>query len=145
MLSNEMKIIYEDPKDILYHRWVDNDGPHDMWYKNSIYIADDYKDMDIPRELAEFLDKWTLKIEEYKKSYAELYPVKNTRITFIYQEYVYEITPITLSATYRTNFMSDEYYDAPWHSLFEEYQRDIRDSLKAELGVKYSRYIGFLD
>ena len=116
-----------------------------MWYKNSFYITDDYRKQDIPKELVEFLDEWTIKIAEYKKAFVERYPVKNASIKFIYQEYVYEITPLTLLATYRTNFMSDEYYDVPWHSLFEEYQKAIRDDLETKLGVKYSNYIGFLD
>ena len=96
-------------------------------------------------KLKTFLEKWTEKIKEYKKTYVEMYPVKLAEIKFIYQDIVYSINPYTVSATYMTNFLRNEYYEVEWDSLFETYQREIRDDLKKELGVKYSKYIGFLD
>ena len=128
----------------MYYKWFDDEGSYDMWYKMATTIYD-YNQMDVPSELVDFLKKWTNKIEEYKKTYCEAYPVKLAKIEFIYKDFVYAILPTTINATYKTNFMSDEYYDVSWDSLFETYQREIRDDLKKELGVIHSRYIGFLD
>ena len=41
--------------------------------------------------------------------------------------------------------LGDEEYEVSWDSLIEEYEREIRDELEKELGVKHSRYIGMLD
>ena len=41
--------------------------------------------------------------------------------------------------------MSEEEYEVSWDSLFEEYEREIRDDLEKELGVIHSRYQGMLD
>ena len=71
--------------------------------------------------------------------------MKLSHIEFIYHDVVYVISPLNVSATYRTNFMSDEEYEVSWDSLFEEYEREIRDDLEKELGVKHSRYWGMLD
>ena len=140
-----MKVLYKNPNDFTkYTRWSDNDGIHDIWYEKVTYVFD-YKNMDLPSEMVEFLDKWNNKILEYKKSYVEMYPVKLAHIEFIYKDVVYAIYPSTVSATYTTDFMSDEEYEASWDSLFESYQREIRNEMEKELGVKYSRYIGFLD
>lgn len=49
------------------------------------------------------------------------------------------------SASYKIDFMSDEEYEVSWDSLFEEYQREIRNDLEKEQGVKHSRYFGMLD
>ena len=91
------------------------------------------------------IEKWSLKIEEYKKTYIEPYPVKLAHIIFIYDDVVYSLYPTAVSAVYKTNFMSDDYYEVSWDSLFENYQLDIREDMEKELGVKYSKYIGFLD
>ena len=87
-----------------------------------------------------FLDKWNKKVLEYKKTFVEQYPVKLARIEFIYDNVVYAIYPKNVSATYMTDFMSNEVYEVSWDSLFEEYEREIRDGLEKELGVKHSRY-----
>ena len=79
------------------------------------------------------------------KSYKEMYPVKLAKIDFIYKDVIYRIYPTTIKATYKSDFMSDEPYDVSWDSLFETYQREIRDDMKNELGIIYSRYTGFLD
>ena len=71
--------------------------------------------------------------------------MKLAHIEFIYKDVVYAIYPKNVSATYKTNFMSEEEYEVSWDSLFEEYQREIRDDLEKELGVKHSRYWGMLD
>ena len=140
-----MKVLYSKPNNCAkYIKWSDNNGIHDIWYEKVTYIFD-YKNMDLPNELLEFLDKWKNKILEYKKSYIEMYPVKLAHIEFIYKDVVYGIYPATVSATYTTNFMSDHEYETSWDSLFECYQREIRDEMRKELGVEYSRYIGFLD
>ena len=141
-----MKVIYTKPKDdnFEYKRWFDNNGTFDIWYKDVVSLYD-YQYLDIPNELKLFLDKWNKKILEYKKEFIEQYPVKLAHIEFIYDDVVYAIYPMNVSATYKTSFMSDEEYEVPWNSLFEEYQREIRNDLEKELEVKHSRYFGMLD
>ena len=89
--------------------------------------------------------EWEARIAEYKKTYREAYPVKLAKIELVYADEVYEIRPAAVGATYETDFMSDEPYTVSWDSLFEEYERDIRDDLRARLGVEFSRYFGMLD
>ena len=141
-----MKVIYSKPvnNETAYKRWFDNNGTFDIWYKKAVSLYN-YQNMNIPNELKLFLDKWNNKILEYKKTYIEQYPVKLAHIEFIYQDVVYAIYPANVSATYTTDFMSDEEYEASWDSLLEEYQRDIRDDLEKELGVEHSKYWGMLD
>lgn len=141
-----MKVIYSKPNDdnLEYKRWFDNNGHFDIWYKDTTSLYD-YQNLDIPNELKTFLDKWNKKILKYKETFVERYPVKLAHIEFIYDDVVYEIYPMNVSATYRTDFLSDEEYEVSWDSLFEEYQREIRDDLEKELGVKHSRYFGMLD
>lgn len=139
-----MKVLYENPNDFEYKRWFDNNGTYDIWYKK-VTMLYNYQNLDIPIELKLFLDKWNIKIKDYKETYIERYPVKLAEIEFIYKDIVYAIYPSVVSATYTTNFMSDEEYEVSWDSLFEEYQREIRDDLEKELGVKHSRYWGMLD
>ena len=140
-----MKVYYTEPKDNKrYLKWFDNNGKYDIWYEKATMLFD-YNEADIPLELKNFLDKWSKKIEEYKENYVELYPVKLAHIEFIYNDVVYSIYPNTIKATYMTSFLSDKEYEVEWDSLFETYQRKIRDDMEKELGVKYSRYWGFLD
>jgi len=141
-----MKVIYTKPKDdnFEYKRWFDNNGTFDIWYKDVVSLYD-YQYLDIPNELKLFLDKWNKKILEYKKTFIEQYPVKLAHIEFIYNDIVYAIYPMNVSATYTTSFMSDEEYEVSWDDLFEEYQREIRNDLERELAVKHSRYFGMLD
>lgn len=141
-----MKVSYKEPKqnNFKYKRWYDNNGTFDIWYKDAIMLYD-YQNMDIPNELKLFLDKWNEKMLDYKAKFKEMYPVKLAHIEFIYEDVVYVIYPMNVSATYMTNFMSDEEYEVGWDSLFEEYQGKIRDDLEKELGVKHSRYFGMLD
>ena len=82
---------------------------------------------------------------QIKETFIELYPVKHASIELIYNDVVYSIYPMNVSASYVTNFMSDEEYEVSWDALFEEYQREIRDDLEKELGVIHSRYFGMLD
>jgi len=141
-----MKVLYNKPENnnFEYKRWFDNNGNFDIWYKDSISLYD-YQNLDIPNELKVFLDKWNKKILEYKESFIEQYPVKLAHIEFIYDDVVYAIYPMNVSATYTTSFMSDKEYEVSWDSLFEEYQSEIRDDLEKKLGVKHSRYWGMLD
>ena len=140
-----MKVIYKDPKDkIKYKKWFDNSGHYDIWYENPTLIFD-YENMDLPEELKQFLDMWSNKILNYMETYIERYPVKLAHIEFIYKDVVYTIYPSTIKATYKSTFMRDEPYDVSWDSLFETYQREIRDDLQRILNVKHSRYYGFLD
>ena len=141
-----MEIIHTMPKndDISYNRWFDDNGTFDIWYKDVVSLYD-YQNLDIPNELRRFLDKWNKKILEYKKKIIEQYPVKLARIEFIYNDIVYSIHPINVSATYKTDFMSDEEYEVSWDYLFEEYELEIRKDLEKERGVKHSRYFGMLD
>ena len=139
-----MKVVYKEPNQKGYYRWCDNNGLHNVWYKEIISLFD-YEEKDIPDKLRNFLDKWTNKIQKYKETYQEMYPVKLAHIEFIYQDTVYCIYPETIKATYKSNFLRDDYYDVSYDSLFETYQRELRSELEKDLGVIYSRYIGFLD
>ena len=141
-----MKVTYNKPNNdnYEYKRWFDNNGTFDIWYKDIVSLYD-YQNLDIPNELKMFLDKWNKKVLEYKKTFVEPYPVKLARIEFIYDNVVYAIYPKNVSASYMTDFMSNEVYEVSWDSLFEEYQREIRKDLETELGVKHSRYWGMLD
>lgn len=141
-----MKVIYNKPNndDFEYKRWYDNNGYFDIWYKDVISLYD-YQKLDIPNELKLFLDKWNKKILESKETFIEQYSVKLAHIEFIYNDVVYAIYPMNVSASYKTDFMSDEEYEVSWDSLLEEYQREIRNDLEKELEVKHSRYFGMLD
>ncbi len=139
-----MKVVYKNPNDFNYKRWFDNDGTFDIWYRDATRIFN-YQSEDIPVELKFFLHKWSEKIQEYKKNFVEMYPVKLAHIEFIYNDVVYAIYPKTVSATYKTSFLSDKEYEVSWDALFEEYQREIRDDLEKQLNVKHSRYFGMLD
>lgn len=138
-----MRVIYKDPKDNNYHKWVVDDSST-VWYEDTTSL-EDYNNKDIPVELKTFLDRWNNKINEYKKVYKEEYPVKLAKIEFIYKDFIYVIYPMSVSAIYKSNFMSDSEYDVSWDSLFEKYEKEIREDLNKELGVKYSRYFGMLD
>ena len=133
-----------DESDFRYNRWFDNNGTFDIWYKDVVMLYN-YREKDIPNELKLFLDKWNKKMLEYKETYVEMCPVKLAHIEFIYEDVVYVIEPINISASYMTSFMSDKEYEVSWDSLFEAYQYEIRKDLKSELGVEHSRYWGMLD
>lgn len=133
-----------DESDFRYNRWFDNNGTFDIWYKDVVMLYN-YREKDIPNELKLFLDKWNKKMLEYKETYVEMCPVKLAHIEFIYEDVVYVIEPINVSASYMTSFMSDKEYEVSWDSLFETYQYEIRKDLKSELGVEHSRYWGMLD
>lgn len=139
-------MLYSKPEesDFRYNRWFDNNGTFDIWYKDVVMLYN-YREKDIPNELKLFLDKWNKKMLEYKETYVEMCPVKLAHIEFIYEDVVYVIEPINVSASYMTSFMSDKEYEVSWDSLFETYQYEIRKDLKSELGVEHSRYWGMLD
>ena len=141
-----MKVLYIKPEsdEFAYNRWFDDNGTFDIWYKGVVGLYN-YQNLDIPNELKAFLDKWNQKIVAYKEKYVERYPVKLAHIEFIYQDVVYSMYPMNVSASYMTDFMSDEEYEVSWDSLFEEYELEIRKDLEKELGVKHSRYWGMLD
>lgn len=136
-----MKVLYNNPNDNKYYKWIDENGVHDIWYEDLTRIYGDYKKTDIPQELKDFLSKWEKSIQEYKKDFVEMYPVKLAKILFIYNDCAYCIFPITINATEISIFGKE----VEWDSLFEAYQREIRNDLENSLGVKYTRYIGFLD
>lgn len=141
-----MKVVYIKPSaNLFFKQWKDDSGIYDIWYKNETEITNYKKMDDLPLELVSFLDKWTNKINEYKETYREEYPIKMAKIEFIYKEVVYRIVPTTINAVYQTDFMSDSFYDISWDSLFEKYEKEIREDLKKELGVIHSRYFGYLD
>ena len=123
---------------------VDNVVTFDIWYKDVVSLYD-YQNLDILNQLKLFLDKWNKNMLEYKKTFIEQYSVKLAHIEFIYNDVVYAIYPMNVSASYKTDFMSDEEYEVSWDSLLEEYQREIRNDLEKELEVKHSRYFGMLD
>lgn len=141
-----MKVYHEKPNDgRIYYQWRDDKGALDVWYERPEIIGADYRDKDIPEELKDFLDRWCEKIKEYMKDYRELYPVKLAEIDFYYKDRVFSIFPYTVGATYESCFMSDEPYQVSWDSLFETYEREIRDDLEKSLGIDRSTYKGFLD
>ena len=119
-----MKVLYENPNNVLYNRWFDDNGTFDIWYDETFSLIN-YKSKDVPDELKVFLDKWVNKMDEYKKTYREEYPVKMAKIEFIYGDVVYVICPLCVSASYKSNFMSEEEYDVSWDSLFEKYEKEI--------------------
>ena len=140
-----MKVIYKEPSDSFkYKRWFDDNGVYDIWYSNITKLIE-YNNTNIPNELKLFLNKWIKKIEEYKKTYREEYPARDCHIEFIYKDSIYDICPMTIKATYTSDFMSDEEYEVSWDSLFEKYHNEIIEDLKNELDVKHYRYFGYLD
>lgn len=136
-----MKVLYNNPNNDKYYKWIDENGVHDIWYEDLTRIYSNYNEMDIPQELKDFLEKWDNLMQNYKKDFTEMYPVKLAKILFIYNDYAYCIFPTTISATEISIFGKE----VEWDSLFEAYQKNIRDDLKKSLGVTYTRYIGFLD
>ena len=141
-----MKVYYEEPNDgSFYYEWTDKKTGQHIWYNRITSIYDYTKQENLPVELMAFLDMWTEKIAEYKKTFREPYPVKLAKIQFIYKDIIYRIYPQTVGATYETDFMSDHFYTVPWDSLFEAYEKDIRDDMEKHLGITFSEYTGFLD
>ena len=141
-----MSVYYSNNKpsdDPLLYRWHENFTFHDIWYDKVSFIV--HPKEDLPAPILAFLERWREKIEEYKKTYREQYPVKLAKIEFIYEDTVYALFPPAVGATYETSFMSDAPYEVSWDSLFEEYEREIREDLAATLGVEHSRYSGCLD
>lgn len=139
-----MKVLYENPNNNKYYQWIDNNGTHDIWYLDETVIYQIDK-TELPIELKEFLLKWKEKMLEERKTFVETYPVKLARITFIYKDYIYRIYPSTIAATEYYITSKNEKVEIEFDSLFEAYQREIRNGLEQELGIKYSKYIGFLD
>ena len=141
-----MKIFYERPEDDLHYScFRDPSNEWEVWYEwdKVVYIGG--KKEGLPKELLAFLDKWTAKMQEYKKTFRELYPVKNAKITFVYKDQVYNLYPMAVGATYESDFLTGVMHEYDWDAFFEEYQREIRDDMEKELGVKYSAYYGMLD
>lgn len=141
-----MKIFYQKPKDsIKYSCFRGSYNEWEVWYEweKVVYIGNQKEN--IPDELRAFIEKWTGKIQEYKKTFREMYPVKNAEIVFVYKEQVYYLYPMAVGATYQSDFLTGEMHEYGWDALFEEYQREIRDDMKKELGVEYSAYYGMLD
>lgn len=140
-----MKVLYEEPtKAEGYTRWSEEGVAYDLWYKKTTMIFDPRME-GLPEKLVSFLLKWGEKIKEYKKTYREAYPAKLAKIEFIYEGVFYTLYPAAVGATYETDFMSDKPYTVSWDSLFECYEKEIRDDMKATLGIERSRYFGFLD
>lgn len=125
------------------YRWHENFNYLDIWYDDITYIGRPGET--VPAPLVAFIERWREKIREYKKNFREQYPVKMAKIEFIYEDTVYAIFPTTVGATYESTFMSEEPYEVSWDSLFEEYQKEIREDLARRLGVTHSRYSGYLD
>ena len=140
-----MSIYYgEKPSDdTLLYRWHENFNFFDIWYDDVTFIA--HAKESLPAPLLDFIDRWRLKIKEYMKTYREMYPVKSAKIEFIYDDTVYALLPTAIGATYESSFMSDAPYEVSWDSLFEEYEKQIREDLARTLGVTHSRYSGYLD
>ena len=143
-----MKIYFEQPKDsIKYSCFRATTVGEDwaIWYEweKVKYLAK--KPQDIPDELRAFLEKWTKKMQVYKETFCELYPVKNAAIMFLYKDQVYKLFPSAVGATYESDFLTGEMHEYDWDAFLEEYQREIRDDMKKELGIEYSAYYGVLD
>ena len=146
-----MSVVYKDPKDNLkYCKWNDYFGnSEEVWYERNkvIYLTGEYEKTNLPDQLIKFLKKWTKKIKENLKTFKEEYPVKDARIEFIYENECYRLEPKGVGAVSDTPhyyFFGDEYFPE-YHSLFEKYEAEIREDLENTLGVKYSRYLGYLD
>ena len=129
-----------------YTLWTDERTGEKAWYRffEKIHVFD-ARDEKLPAPLSAFLCEWEEKMTEYKKTYREAYPVKLAKIELVYEGEVYEIFPAAVGATYETDFMSDHTYTVGWDSLFEEYEREMQDDLRARLGVRFTRYYGMLD
>ena len=125
------------------YRWHENYNFLDIWYDEVTPVA--YPKEGLPAPLLAFVERWRMKIKEYMKTYRETYPVKSAKIEFIYEDTVYALFPQAVGATYETSFMSDTPYEVSWDSLFEEYEKQIREDLADTLGVTHSRYSGYLD
>ena len=135
----------EKPKgNKLVYRWKEEDKLFDIWYDRIVPIRSAC-DEGLPAPLAAFLDDWNVRIKEYMTSFRERYPVKMAKIEFIYEDTAYAIYPKTVGATYESTFMSDTPYEVSWDSLFEEYEKQIREELASRLGITHSRYSGYLD
>ena len=143
-----MKIYFEKPKNDLKFscfRPTTFGESWEIWYEWEKVKYLGFKKNDIPEELNAFLEKWTKKMQEYKKTFCELYPVKNASIMFLYKDQVYKLLPTAVGATYQSDFLTGEMHECSWDAFFEEYQREIRDDMKKELGIIYSSYYGMLD
>jgi len=143
-----MKIYFEKPTDSSHYscfRATTVGEAWEIWYEWEKVKYLSQKPQDIPDELRAFLEKWTKKMQVYKESFRELYPVKNAKITFLYKEQVYYLYPSAVGATYESDFLTGEMHEYDWDAFFEEYQREIRDDMKKELGIEYSAYYGMLD
>ena len=143
-----MKIYFEKPKnDSKYtcFRASTVGEKWEIWYEWEKAKHLGYDKEEIPDELRAFLEKWTKKMKEYKESFREMYPVKLAKITFLYKDQVYYMYPTSVGATYESDFITGVMREYGWDAFFEEYQREIRNDLKQELGVEYSSYFGMLD
>ena len=139
-----MKIYREMPADgEFYYQWMDNNGLHDIWYKDT-KIVFDCEDPELPPALATFLRTWRKRIEGYKKGFIEAYPVKLARITAIYDDCVFDIYPSAIGAVC-TYTLSGEEFVMGWDALFEAYEYEMRLDMKEKLGIVHSKYTGFLD
>ena len=141
-----MKIFYKKPKnDVKFSCFRDSRNEWEVWYEWEKVVYLSAPKENIPDELRAFIEKWTKKIQEYKKTFRELYPVKNAKIVFLYKDQVYYLYPMGVGATYESDFITGVMCEYDWDALFEEYQREIRDDMEKELGIKYSAYYGMLD
>ena len=62
-----MKVLYDNPNNYKYYKWIDDNGVHDIWYEDLTRIYSNYNEMDIPQELKDFLGKWDNLMQNYKK------------------------------------------------------------------------------
>lgn len=140
-----MSVYYTEKNDpdLSLCRWHENFRYLDIWYDDVTYIGNPSEKL--PTPLNAFIERWRERIKEYMKTYRERYPVKMAKIEFIYEDNVYALLPTAVGATYESTFMSEEPYEVSWDSLFEEYEKEIREDLAHTLGVTHSRYSGYLD
>ena len=121
-----MKVTYVEPKDSEnYNVWFDHNGILDIWYDETTSL-DCYKDKDIPLELKEFLDKWSVKLNASSKKHKDKNIITESKIEFIYKDVIYSLIPSSFGITS--------------NSLLDKYQMKIRDELEEYLNVIYSRY-----
>ena len=134
-----MQIYYTKP--LIDPEWiciecVDKDG-HVFWYDsrewNPIVIDKKGRKNLLPREISEFIPKWQddLKLAKEQNAYPG-YPIKLVKITFIYNNQVYKITPELFSEEYNTR-----YY---FYGAHEKIEKDLQN-----LGCIYTKYSDELD
>ena len=133
--SDFMNVIYREPKENTHYQWEDHNGIHNIWYTKITPILN-FKHLNIPFELNNFLDKWKTKMENTKPQ--KIRDCNLSTVEFIYQHHIYELSAATFIDG-DISLLNEEQLKLI-NFLFSKYKIDIIDELEEELGVKYYRY-----